>query len=142
MATDKTQKSALPRVSTTSLPLVLIAAAVVIGLAALLPLIQSSGATTTSGRLQNMEQARADWVARLQELQVEVATLGGLERIEQEAVTRLKMVPAQETIYLKVDAPRPESRKLPSRFLPTSTTTEESEDETLWDKLFGWLPLP
>ena len=142
MATDKTRKSALPRGSTTSLPLALIGAAVVIGLAALLPLIQSSGATTTSARLQNMEQSRADWEARLQELQVEVATLGGLERIEQEAVTRLKMAPAQETIYLKVDTPGPESRKLPSRFLPTSTTTEESEDKSLWGKLFGWLPLP
>ncbi len=125
-----------------SLPLALTIAAVGVGLAALLALIQSSDATTTSGRVERLKERLADWEARTQELQMEVATRGGLERIEREARERLGMVPAQETIYVTVDEPGPEPAKLPSRFLPPSRPRRPLESDSLWEKLFGWLPWP
>ena len=124
------------------LPLVLTMAAVGVGLAALLALIQSSDATTTSARVQRLEDQLTDWEARTQELQVEVATLGGLERIEREARERLKMVTPEDTIYVTIDEPGPEPARLPSRFLPPPQPSGTSGGDSLWEKLFGWLPWP
>ena len=49
------------------LPLILTEAIIVVGIAALLPLIQSSGATTTNGHIRQLEREQADWQARVQE---------------------------------------------------------------------------
>jgi cell division protein FtsB len=141
---EKTPKpSPLPQaLSTSSLPLALIVAAIAVGLAALLPLIQSSGATSTNARIQQLRQELTDWDARIQALETDVATLGGLERIEREAAQRFEMVPPQETIHLQVDVAEPEPRKLPSRFQPPSETRPKSGGTSLWDRLSSWLPLP
>jgi len=124
-----------------SLPVALIAAAVVIGLAALLPLVQSSGATSIAGNIHLLEQQKADAQARVRELEVEVAQLGSLNRIEQEAKKRFQMGPPKEVHYISVDAPAPRERRLPSRFLPP-TAPRAAAGSSLWDDLFGWLPLP
>ncbi len=121
-----------------SLPVLLIVAAVVVGVAALLPLVQSSGATSTAGQIQQLEQERTDWQARLRELELEVASLGSLDRIDKEARTRLSMEPPQEMRYLSIDAAPPEKRKLPSRFLPPEHQQIES-GSSLWEGLFGWI---
>jgi cell division protein FtsB len=139
---EKTPRpSSLPQaLSISSLPLALIAAAIAVGLAALLPLIQSSGATSTNSRVHQLRQELTDWDARTQALEADVATLGGLERIENEAARRFKMVPPQETIYLQVEVAEPEPRKLPSRFQPPSEARPEPEGSSIWDRLFGWFP--
>lgn len=124
-----------------SLPVILTAASLVIGLAALLPLVQSSGATTISGNIQALEQQKADWQARLRELELDVATLGSLDRIEQEATSRLKMGPPREMHYISVDLPPPEQRRLPSRFMPPAHEQKEA-GSSLWQDIFGWLPVP
>jgi cell division protein FtsL len=120
---------------------VLILAAMIVGLAALLPLVQSSGATTTAGNIRRLEQEREDMQARLQELEVRVAGLGSLSRIEHEATTRLKMVKPQEVHYIRVDAPAPAPHRLPSRYLPQPADSS-SAGSSLWEDVFGWLPLP
>lgn len=120
-----------------SLPILLAAAALAVAVAALIPLIQSSLATTTNGNVQRLEQERADWEARLQELQLEVARLGSLERIEQEAKARFNMVPPKETVFITVDEPAPAERRLPSRFLPPEPEPKESSP-SLWERLLGW----
>ncbi len=124
-----------------SLPLLLTAAALAIGLAALLPLIQSSSATTTNGNIQRLEQEKTDWQARLREIELEVAGLSSLNRIEQEAIERLGMVPPEEIRYITVSGPAPEAWRPPSRFLPAPTEPLEPSS-SLWDKAFGWVPLP
>ncbi len=124
-----------------SLPVLLTLCAVAVGLAALIPLIQSSVATTTNSNVQRLEQERIDWEARLHELELEVATMGSLERIENEAVSRLHMTPPKETRYITVDVPAPEERRLPSRFLPPEPKLEEP-GPSVWERLFGWLPVP
>lgn len=124
-----------------SLPVLLTVCALVIGLAALVPLIQSSDATSTNAKIQQLEQERSDWQARVHELELDVAYLGSLDRIENEAKGRLKMVAPQEVHYLTVDVPAPAERRLPSRFLPPQPQKKES-GSSLWDRLFGWLPSP
>ena len=125
-----------------SLPVAITIAAIAIGLAALLPLIQSSDATTINARIQRLQQELADWEARGQELEVTVATLAGLERIEKEAARRFNMVQAQDTIYLTLDVAEPQPRQLPSRFLPQIQPPPQAETQSIWDKLFGWIPWP
>lgn len=124
-----------------SLPVLLISSTVAIGLAALLPLLQSSDATTTNGNIQRLEQRIADRQARLHEIELEVASQNSLDRIEREAIERLGMRVPDETLYITVDGPAPEEQRLPSRFLPERAERQES-GSSVWDKLFGWFPLP
>ena len=124
-----------------SLPSLMTICLVVIGLAGLLPLIQSSQVTSTSSNVRQLERASNDWEARLQELQAEVAFLGSLDRIEKEARERLGMVPPSETIYITVDTPAPETQLVPLRFLPPKNEQPPQED-SWWESLLDKLPLP
>ncbi len=138
------QKSARPLTGvlrSPSLPVILILAAMIVGVAALLPLVQSSGATNTAGNIHTLEQEKTDWRARVRALELKVAGLGSLNRIEQEATQRLKMVPPKEIHYIRVDAPAPEARRLPSRYLPQTAKPGDS-GSSLLEELFGWIPRP
>lgn len=139
---NRNHGSAIPEVlQGTNLPVVLIVAALLVGIAALLPLIQTSFATSTGGNVSRLEQEREDWRARLNEQEVKVAQLGSLDRIEREAKVRLKMVEPEDAHYLTVDAPAPAARHLPSRYLPPDEKQPEG-GSSLWEDLTGWLPLP
>ena len=124
-----------------SLPSLMTICIVAIGLAGLLPLIQSSQVTNTSTDIRRLERTRNDWQARLQELQAEVAFLGSLDRIEKEARERLGMAPPSETVYVTVDAPAPEAQLVPLRFLPPKNEQHPQED-SWWESLLDKLPLP
>jgi cell division protein FtsL len=115
--------------------------ALLIGAAALVPLVQSSMATTTNGNVHRLERQRDDWRARIQELELDVATMAGLDRIESEAQSKLKMVEPEETRYINVAAEAPEPRKLPSRYLPPPAEGKGAEPG-IWEQLLDWLPLP
>ncbi len=141
MANNRQGSSAIPEVlQGTNLPVILILAALMVGIAALLPLVQTSLATSTGGNVSRLEQLREDWQARLHEQEVNVARLGSLDRIESAAKVRLKMVAPDSVTYLRVDAPAPAPIKLPSRYLPDEK--EPVESKSLWEDFFGWLPLP
>ena len=144
MAANKVhQQRALPRATTSNLPAALAIAAVIVGLSALLPLVQSSGATTTNGRLQALGHRQEEWEIRLHELQVEVATLGGLERIEAEAKNRFNLVLPRETFYLPLEHPLPSNRVIPMRFLPSHEQPDDlPEEDSILESFFGWLPIP
>ncbi len=141
MAANRQSSSAIPEmVQTSNIPVILIFAALVVGVAALLPLVQTSLATSTGGNVSRLEQMREDWQARLHEQEVRVAEMGSLNRIEREAKVRLKMVTPDSVTYLRIDAQAPAPHKLPSRYLPNEK--EPVESGSLWGDLFGWLPLP
>ncbi len=141
MAGNRQGSSAVPEVLRgTNIPVILILAALVVGIAALLPLVQTSLATSTGGNVSRLEQLREDWQTRLHEQEVNVARLGSLDRIESAAKVRLKMVAPDSVTYLRVDAPAPAPLKLPSRYLPDEKGPVESG--SLWEEFFGWLPLP
>ncbi|MCH7998554.1 MAG: cell division protein FtsL [Chloroflexi bacterium] len=124
-----------------SMPTLLIISALVIGAAALIPLVQSSIATTTNGNVRFLEQQRDDWQAQTQELELDVATMAGLNRIEKEARESLKMVEPKETRYITVPVEAPAPRRLPSRYLRPTADEREAEPGA-WKKLLDWLPLP
>jgi len=124
-----------------NLPVVLIVAAVVVGVAALLPLVQSSESTSTAGEIRRLEEEKIGWQTRLQELEVEVASMGSLDRIEKEARTRFKMTTPENSVYIPIDAAPPEARKIPSRYLPEGSESEPGEGTSLWEDIFGWVPL-
>lgn len=125
-----------------NLPVVLIVAAMVVGIAALLPLVQSSESTSTAGEIRQLEEEKTGWQAQLQELEIEVASMGSLDRIDKEARRRFKMTTPEGTVYIHVDAPPPEARKIPSRYLPESSAAEPEGGSSVWEDLFGWVPLP
>lgn len=125
-----------------NLPVVLTIAAMVVGIAALLPLVQSSASTSTAGDIRRLEEERIAWRTQLQELEVEIAQMGSLEWIERQARLRLKMRPPEETVYIHVDSPPPEPRKIPSRFLPEERTPPVEGGSSVWEDLFGWIPTP
>jgi len=124
-----------------SLPVLLLFAAMTVGVAALLPLVQISDATNTGGHIRQLQQEREDWEARLHEQEVIVAELGSLDRIEKEARERLRMGPPEEVHYISVDAPPPEPHRLPSRFLPEEQRQSDA-GTSLWDDIIDWLPGP
>jgi cell division protein FtsB len=122
-----------------SLPVILLIAAMIVGLAALLPLVQSSGATTTAGNITQLQQERDDWQARLEEEQGKIAQLSSLNTIRRQATTRLKMVEPTETHYITVDAPAPASDPLPSRF-QSQQQPPAAAGKSLWDDILDRLP--
>ena len=121
-----------------ALPVVLILAACAIGVTALLPLIQSSSATSTAGDVRALEAERNDQRARLRALELEIAQLGSLPRIEQEAAARFKMGPPKILNYIAVDAPAPEAPRIPSRYLGEEPP-KDSDSSSLFEDIADWL---
>lgn len=125
-----------------NLPVVLTIAAMVIGIAALLPLLQSSETTSTAGNILQLEDGKAGWQAQLQELELTVAGMGSLDHIEREAKRRFKMTTPEEVVYIFVDSPPPEARRIPSRYFAQDETAEAGTGSSVWESLIGWLPFP
>jgi len=124
------------------MPVVLTIALVAIGLAGLLPLLQSSQATTTGYSIRELERQRSDWEARIHELEAEIASLAALDRIEKEARQRLDMEVPEHTVYLTVDVAGPESQPIPDRFLPPKKQESAKENQAWWQSLLDLLPFP
>jgi cell division protein FtsL len=141
VATQHRQDAAAGLIPNGSLAVALAIAAMIVGLAAMLPLVQTSGSTTTAGQIGQLQQEREDWNARLQEQEIKVAQLGSLAHIEQEARTRLKMVQPESVRHIRVDAAAPVPHHLPSRFLPPATP-ESHAGSSLWDDILDRLPVP
>jgi cell division protein FtsL len=122
-----------------SMPVVLTIALVAVGLAGLLPLLQSSQTTTTGYSIRQLERQRNDWEARIHELEAEIASLAALDRVEEEARQRLDMQTPEDTVYLSVDVASPESQPIPDRFLPPKQETVK-EQQSWWQSLLDLLP--
>jgi hypothetical protein len=138
MATARRQPTADAVLHSPALPVLLILAAMAIGVAALLPLIQSSSATSTAGDVRTLESEHADWRARLRALELEVAGLGSLNRIEAEAGARFGMKAPTQLHYIPIDAPGPEPRKLPSRYY-RAEPEESADSASLIEDVLDWV---
>ena len=124
------------------MPVVLTIALVAVGLAGLLPLLQSSQTTTTGYNIRQLERQRNDWEARTHELEAEIASLAALDRIENEARERLHMEAPERTVYLTVDVASPASQPVPDCFLPPEKQEGAKEDQSWWQSLLDLLPFP
>lgn len=138
MATARKEQTTSGALRSPALPVLLTIAAIAIGVSALLPLIQSSSATSTAGEVRTLEAERNDMRARLRGLELELAHMGSLSRIEQEAAARFKMGPAKQQHYIAVNAPALEPRKIPSRYLP-EPAEPSAESSSLLEEVVDWL---
>jgi hypothetical protein len=65
-------------------------------------LVQMSAVATSGYELQRLETERAGWMARNEQLELEIAKRLSLAWVEADAVDRLGMVRAQKSVYLTV----------------------------------------
>jgi len=88
-----------------------------VGLAPPLYLLQTGGALTTGYNIQRLQQERATWILRNQQLEAEISKAHSLAWVEHEAVYRLGMQrPAQQTtVQMNVPPPSTTVARMPSR---------------------------
>lgn len=111
-------------------------ASAMVAAAALMPVVQSTLATTTGYETQRLEQQRNDLQAAIYQQQTEIAQLGSLERVDREARERLKMAPATGGIAITVNRPPSISGEVPARYLPAE---EEAPPPARRTDLIEWL---
>jgi hypothetical protein len=123
------------------IPALTILAAGFVAAAALLPVAQSSDATSTGSEIRRLETRKADLQARIHLAQTEIAEQAAIEQVEQRA-RQLGLVPAERVMYVHVSEAPPASG-MPSRYLneeePVSPATIE---QPWWKGLLSRLPLP
>ena len=123
---------------------VLLVAGVVIIVVALLQLMQSSEAVTSSFAIQQLGSERIEHRARVSQLEAEIASLSSLSRIEREAQERLGLEPppAQQSVAVNVPWPGADQQRLPTRFAPAAAlpAEEEAGASGWWQDLLNHLP--
>lgn len=123
------------------IPAVSILAAGFVAAAALLPVAQSSDATSTGTEIRRLETHKADLLAQIHLTQTDIAEHAAIERIEQRA-RDLGLVPAERVMYVRVADPAPFTG-MPARYL-----NEEEERASAtprgpwWQTLISKLPRP
>jgi hypothetical protein len=107
---------------------------------AVAPVVQTSGATETGYRMQQLERDRQTWNARIHQREAVIAGLSALPRVEQEA-RQLGLEPSQQQVYLEVPVAPPDTYHLPSRFMPDLPEVTQ-DDVPAWRRLIERLPIP
>ncbi len=125
-------------------PLSLLLAIGLIIAAMLLPVVQSSDATTTGYTIQKHAQDMADLNAQLYNTQAEIAQLDSTERVRKDAA-RLGLVQQGTPVAaaITVNSPAPDGVLLPRRFIPAARPAQPAAAQhTLMWKVMHALPLP
>jgi cell division protein FtsL len=84
----------------------------------LLQVLQSSRAASAGYEIHRLEDRRDELNAQIRLLEVEVANMSHSDRIQQQATTRLGMVPVERTMKVAVGVPAPRVAPLPERYVP------------------------
>lgn len=115
--------------------LVLTLAAMAI-MGSLLLLMQTARVAALSHEVRQLHQTKEDWQRRNAQLTAEIAALASLNRIEQEARSRLGMVPATSHFFVTVERPpsAPEEIKTQS-YSGETTVTIEHQNSPWWENL-------
>lgn len=109
-----------------------------VGLCAMLPVIQNSAATSRGFDIQEIRQREARLNGEISLLESDVARLTSLTRIERRAQD-IGMVPAANPIFVTVNEPGPAPAKLPAEYLPRRSPEQEAP-APWWKPLVSWLP--
>ncbi len=117
-----------------------IAAIILAGMSALLPVLQNSSATSRGYRVQSLQARQAELNGQIGELESEVARLTSQDRIERRAL-EIGLGPSSNPIFITVEVPGPAPAKIPAELLP-SPQPRAAGAEPWWRSLFRWLPLP
>ena len=111
----------------------------IVGLSAMLPVLQSSWTTTRGFETQDLEARQAQLNGDIRALESDVANLTSLNRIERRA-RAIGLVPGGTPLYVEVDEAGPAPAKIPSGQLP-ELPRESEEPESLWRSLISRVPL-
>lgn len=112
----------------------------VIGVSAMLPVLQKSTLTSRGFLLQEHEAEAARLAAEIHLLEADVARLTSQERLERRAY-QIGLVPSEDALYIQVSVPGPEPAKIPAEFLPPREPTVD-DPAPWWRSLLSLLPLP
>lgn len=118
----------------------LMVAVAIVGLSAMLPVIQNSSATSAGFALQDLQARKAQLEGEIRLLESDVARLTSLPRIERRA-TDIGLSPGPAPYFVTVGEPGPAPAQLPAEYLP-GPAREGDGPESWWRSLLRWLPLP
>lgn len=122
------------------IPAVSILAAGFVAAAALLPVAQSSDATSTGSEIRRLETRKADLLASIHLTQMEIAELAAIERVEERA-RALGLAPAERVLYVRTAQPPPPTG-MPSRYLNAEEPSTGAAARPWWRTLLSKLALP
>ncbi|MCC6383254.1 MAG: hypothetical protein IT304_12165 [Dehalococcoidia bacterium] len=116
-----------------------LAAVFVLGLGAMLPVLQNSTATSRGFDAQRLQLDQARVNGEIRELESEVASLTSLDRIQHRA-EEIGLGPGDPPVFVNVGEPGPAPAKIPSEYLPGPVPTTE-EPDPWWRSLLSWVSL-
>lgn len=119
----------------------LVAALILVGLAALLPVLVTSTATERGAALRSLEQQRAELRASVEGLEAEIAVLTSTDHIARDAKLRLGMVEPDRILYVTVEGAAP-STTIPERLLSSTSDSDTEPSDPWWRRLVDLLPRP
>jgi cell division protein FtsL len=122
---------------------ILIAVGAIIALIAVVQVIQTSRATTASFKIEELQRQKLDLETSVSQLEVEVAQLSSLARIQQESKRLGLGTPAsREVVRVSVPGPSGDSAQIPARFLQTERANTRTGEQTSswWDNALNYLP--
>jgi hypothetical protein len=117
-----------------------VAALLVFGAGALLPVLQNSTATTRGFDVQRLEDQQARLKSDIRLTESEIAGLTSLSRIETRARDIGLEPPLIPPIYLSIDEPGPSPARIPSEYL-ARPVSGQVKPEPWWRSLLGWVAL-
>lgn len=117
----------------------LVAGVAIVGVAAMLPVLQNSTATSEGFGAQRYQAQEDQLNAQISVLESDLAQLTSLDRIQRRA-TELGLGPGQNPIYVTVDVPGPAPAKLPAEYLPTALPKPQVAPAPWWEPLVAWIP--
>lgn len=114
---------------------------IIVGLSALLPVIQSSMVTSEGFSMQRSQEQVANLNGQIGVLESEIGQMTSVGRIEQRAQEIGLQPPATDPTFIHVNVAGPAPAKIPASYLPAQVTPQE-HPQSWWQSLFDWLPLP
>lgn len=113
---------------------IIVSALLALALLGLLPVLQSSSATTTGFTVNDLEARRDSLQDEVSTLESEVAGYASLDYVEREASERLGMVEPETRLFVSVPLAAPPLERLPTRYEPKEI--QEQSTGTPW-----WQPV-
>lgn len=118
----------------------LVASILVIAMGAGLPVLQNSVATSHGFDSQVLDARESRLRGDIRMLEAQVAEMTSIEHIEERALA-LGLEPAEDPLYVAVDAPGPPAASIPAEHLP-GLDPQPDEPASWWRPIVSWLPLP
>ena len=105
----------------------IIAGIAVLGISAVLPVVQDSTATSQGFQIQTMQADNTKLESQISQTEADVAALTSLARIQRRA-NEIGLIPGQKPIYVTITTPGPAPAKLPAEYLPGASQSQAGPD--------------